>query len=84
MVHYWAKLLDEEQKMIAQATVEHKRSLPGELLPSITTLCGMLDIPTPLILNKHMQQFSLYRSATFLPADFVEKVLFSKMIVEIY
>lgn len=47
-------------------------------------ICAKLDIPVPMILVKHIKNFLLYNSTTFIPEDFVESFPYDKLIVEIY
>lgn len=39
-------------------------------------LCGALNIPTPVLLNKHVHDFNIFNLCDFKPDDFVEEVLF--------
>lgn len=50
----------------------------------MTEICAKLDIPVPMILVKHIKNFLLYNSTTFIPEDFVESFPYDKLIVEIY
>ena len=83
MVHFWAKLLTD-QKIMHSATVKRKRFLPSEITQTMQQLCYELDIPTPIILVKHMSAFEKYHLATFTPEDFVEQVSFEKMVIQVY
>ena len=48
----------------------------------IKSLCEGLDIPTPILLNKHLVDFNQFSMTLFKPVDFIEKVNFDKFIVE--
>ena len=48
----------------------------------IKSLCEGLDIPTPVLLNKHLLDFNKFSMTLFKQTDFIEKVNFDKFIVE--
>lgn len=50
----------------------------------IQEICAQLDVPTPIILTKHIKNFLIFDSTTFLPEDFVESFPYDKLLVEIY
>ena len=41
-----------------------------------------LDIPTPVVLDKHIIDFTVYKSTRFFKEDFVESVDFEKLVLE--
>ncbi len=62
--------------------------LPGRLdilqLPDyLTAICGELDIPRPMILNKHFRQLNKFNHVVFKPDCFIESVDFDRFTVEI-
>lgn len=48
----------------------------------IQKMCHELDIPTPIILKAHIQNYVDFNNTTFLPRDFVESIDFDKFILE--
>lgn len=48
----------------------------------IEKICHELDIPTPIILNTHINNFNEFNMVTFTVNDFVESVDFEKLIFE--
>lgn len=48
----------------------------------ISKMCHELDIPTPIILKNHINNYVDFNNCTFLPRDFVESIDFDKFIIE--
>ena len=48
----------------------------------IEKICHHLDIPTPLILKSHINNYIEFNSATFTSRDFIETIDFEKFIIE--
>lgn len=48
----------------------------------LRTLSEKLDIPTPVLLEKHVNEFNLFRMSVFKQDDFIQPVNFSKFIIE--
>lgn len=48
----------------------------------IEKMCHELDIPTPVILKSHINNYVDFNNTTFLPRDFVESIDFDKFIIE--
>ena len=84
MLHYWTKIINDEGKIVNSTTIETKKFVVGELHGLLSQACDQLDVPTPIILSKHINNLQNYNSATFLPADFIEKINFNKMVLELY
>ena len=80
MIKIWGKVVKDE-KIIKQfvVEVEPKKCTFFDMLKQ---LCEGLDIPTPVLLNKHVMDFNKFSMTLFKPADFVEKVYFDKFIIE--
>ena len=80
MINIWGKVFVDE-KITKHFTVSVQ---PKEctFFDMIKGLCEGLDIPTPVLLNKHIVDFNKFPMTLFKPVDFVEKVEFDKFIVE--
>lgn len=50
----------------------------------IEEICNILDEPTPIILNKHINHLNEFANTQFKQDDFVETIFFDKMVVEIF
>lgn len=80
MVKIWGKLLSNE-RIIKSTTIEvdEKSTSFFEMLKN---LAQKLNIPTPILLDKHVYDFNLFNVCTFKPDDFVESVVFDKFVLE--
>ncbi len=45
-------------------------------------ICHKMDIPTPVVLKYHLDNFTDFNNCRFLPSDFVESVSFDRLEVE--
>lgn len=48
----------------------------------IERICHELDIPTPVILQTHLDNFANFNLITFSSKDFIESVDFEKLVIE--
>jgi hypothetical protein len=83
MIRVWGTL-KREQKIISG----HVVTFPGEartqaLAEILRTLCYELDIPRPVVLGKHEREFTAFGRTRFHPPDFVERVGFDQLEMEI-
>lgn len=80
MIKIWGKVVVDE-KIVKHSTVcvEPKECTFFDM---IKQLCEKLDIPTPVLLNKHLLDFNKFSMTLFKPADFIEKVNFDRFIIE--
>lgn len=80
MINIWGKIFVNE-KIVKHFTVSVQ---PKEctFFDMIKSLCEGLDIPTPVLLNKHINDFNKFSMTLFKPVDFIEAVNFDKFIVE--
>ena len=80
MINIWGKIFTDE-KIVKHFTVSVQ---PSEctFFDMIKSLCEGLDIPTPVLLNKHINDFNKFSMTLFKPVDFIENVNFDKFIVE--
>ena len=80
MINIWGKIFKDE-KIVKHFTVSVQ---PSEctFFDMIKSLCEGLDIPTPVLLNKHINDFNKFSMTLFKPVDFIESVNFDKFIIE--
>ncbi len=80
MIKVWGKIIEEE-KIVKHFVVQVE---PKEctFFDMIKQLCEGLDIPTPVLLKKHLLDFNKFSMTLFKPVDFIEKVNFDRFIVE--
>ena len=48
----------------------------------IEKICHEIDIPTPIVLKSHINNYVDFNGSTFLPRDFAESIDFDKFIIE--
>ena len=76
----WAKLVTENKTLKAtEITVDYDYHIFEEYVREIAY---KLDIPTPVVLDKHIIDFTVYKSTRFFVEDFVESVNFEKLVLE--
>lgn len=80
MINIWGKVFIEE-KIVKHSivSVEPKECTFFDMLKQ---LCEKLDIPTPVLLNKHLADFNQFSMTLFKPNDFIESVNFDRFIIE--
>ncbi len=49
----------------------------------ISQICEKLDIPTPIILIKHIKNFLIFNSTFFTPDEFVESYFYEKFEIQL-
>lgn len=80
MVRIWGKVYKGE-KLIKHNSIDVDEHV-CTFFDMLRGLCEKLDIPTPLLLEKHVRDFNEFNMCLFKVDDFVEKVHFSKFILE--
>ncbi|MCL2540026.1 MAG: hypothetical protein FWE53_01145 [Firmicutes bacterium] len=78
----WARLITEEQIVKSATTECEPFNYVHEFHACLSKLCLELDVPTPVLLTKHIQHFVQFTNCNFLPGDFVENVEFDKLVLE--
>lgn len=80
MIKIWGKILSGDK------IIKHTTILVDETNTSffnmLKDLCQALNIPTPVLLDKHVYDFNLFNQCSFRPDDFVESVVFDKFTLE--
>ena len=80
MINIWGKIINDD-KVVKHyvVTVEPKECTFFDMIKG---LCEGLDIPTPVLLNKHLADFNKFSMTVFKPVDFIENVNFDRFIIE--
>lgn len=78
MPRLWGKII-EKHRIAKQETVT---CTPDSIGEALTEICRDFDIPCPLWLNKHQNEFENFRHTSFLPEHFMEEVSFQKLEIE--
>jgi len=53
-------------------------------LSAIQSLCNELDLEMPIILSKHKNDMEFFSLVSFFPSDFIDKVEFQRLDIEIF
>ena len=80
MVKIWGKVYKNE-KIIKHSTIEVNES-ECTCFDMLRQLSEKLDIPTPVLLEKHVVDFNMFNFSIFKPDDFIQPVNFTKYIIE--
>ena len=80
MIKIWGKI-NKHEKIIKSKTivVDEKTTSFFDMLKD---LCQALNIPTPVLLDKHVYDFNLFHVCVFKPDDFIEEVIFDNLTLE--
>lgn len=80
MIRIWAKLVVNSKTIKStEMSVNYDYHNFEEYVREIAE---KLDIPTPVILDKHIIDFTVYHRTRFFKEDFVESINFDKLILE--
>lgn len=80
MVTVWGKIFKGE-KLIKDTTIQVDEKTTT-FFDMLRTMSEKLDIPTPVLLEKHVVDFNMFNFSTFKPDDFIQPVNFSKFIIQ--
>ncbi len=76
----WGKLLVDD-KVIKSVTIEvNPKNI--SFFEMLQNLSHELNVPTPVLLDKHVYDFNMFHLCVFKPDDFIEKVNFSRFVLE--
>lgn len=80
MIKIWGKILTDD-KVMKSVTIEvdTKKSTFFDMLKTMTS---KLNIPTPVLLEKHVNDFNVFNICFFKPDDFIEIVHFDKLVLQ--
>lgn len=80
MIKIWGKITISD-KVIRNATIKIDAK-KTTFFAMLQTLCQALNIPTPILLNKHVNDFNVFNYCAFKADDFVESIDFDRFILE--
>ena len=78
MARLWARII-VKHRTAQQAT---EPCTPDGVEDALTELCRQFDIPCPIWLSKHENEFESFRHTAFLPEHFMEEVPFQRLEIE--
>lgn len=83
-MHYiWAKVLIDK-KIRKDTTINVENFSYDNLYEYLKEICYNLKIETPLLLQKHHNQFEEYNMTKFSKDDFIDYIDFDNLIIEYY
>ncbi|MBQ9118140.1 MAG: hypothetical protein IJY11_02945 [Clostridia bacterium] len=78
----WAKLLTDG-KIKKQMVYEKDEKLTySHFFDYLTDICGVLDIPTPVLLKTHIFNYAKFNHVKFTAKDFVEHFSYDQLFLE--
>lgn len=80
MFRIWAKIIINE-KLVKDTMLEISSYDFHKFNSYMQEIAYRLDIPTPVIINRHIINFTVYNNTTFLSDDFVESINFDKLVI---
>lgn len=82
MFSIWAKTQSDEKIKKNELINFDDKFIKSNFFDYVSKICNDLDIPTPVILKKHINHFSSFNIAVFSKDDFIEYIDFDKLILE--
>lgn len=82
MVKIWVRLVREEKIVKSWIYSADGPWAPERFYGFVHDICSEMDLPTPLVLNKHISHFQEFNNAKFLPGDFVESFPYDFLVLE--
>lgn len=81
MIKIWAKIIDNE-KIVKSFELKVNNYDYHKFDQYIRKIAEKLDIPTPIVLDQHIIDFTVYHSTKFVKSDFVESIDFDKLALQ--
>lgn len=72
-------------RIISNHRIERQETCPvvwGGEKPALTEMCRALDLPCPIWLNKHENEYANFRRTAFTQEHFIEEISFDRMEIE--
>ena len=81
MVKIWGKIIKSER--IIKSHVLEIDETNTSFFDMLKTMCEHLNVPTPVLLDKHVYDFNVFNMSTFKPDDFIESVKFNRLTLQL-
>lgn len=81
MVKIWGKVIKNER--ILKNYVLEVDEANTSFFDMLKNMCEKLNIPTPVLLDKHVYDFNVFNMSTFKPDDFIESVKFNRFTLQL-
>ena len=82
MIKIWARVYQDDKTIDSCVYQSDEKYDPSELYNYMREICYQLDLPTPLVLGKHIRSLGEFITVKFKRDEFVEKVGFDFLLVE--
>lgn len=83
MKKIWCKII-KNHKIIQDYTLSLEEFSIDNLYDYLKDICYNLKIETPIILPKHINQFTEYNMTRFTSTDFIDFIEFDSLMIEFY
>jgi len=84
MFKIYAKLITNN-KVVGDYVYELKKEFSiSDFFEYLQEICSNFDIPTPILLTKHIKNFLIFDNTIFSQEDFVESFPYDKLMIEIF
>jgi hypothetical protein len=84
MIDLFAKtLIDGKVKKTYKYVINEEFEI-GHFEGYIKDICEHFDSPSPIVLAKHIRDYILFNTTTFVKDDFIENIKFDKLVIETY
>ena len=80
MIKIWGKVISNE-KIVKSKTIKVDTETTT-FFDMLAQLCHSLNIPTPVLLDKHDYEFNLFNLCTFKSDDFIEDIMFDSFVIQ--
>ena len=81
MVKIWGKVIKNER--IIKSHVLEIDEANTSFFDMLKNLCEKLNIPTPVLLDKHVYDFNVFNISTFKADDFIESINFNRLTLQL-
>ena len=82
MIRIWARTTVENKIILSYIYESIDHFSVDSFRLHIEKICHELDLPTPIVLKTHINNYDEFGTVTFYKNDFVESVEFEKFILE--
>lgn len=82
MIRIWARTMKDNKISRSYIYESIDNFSEDKFFMHIEKMCHEIDIPTPMVLKNHINNYVEFNNALFLPRDFIESIDFDSFIIE--
>lgn len=82
MIRIWARTMKDNKITRSYIYESIDNFSEDKFFMHIEKMCHEIDIPTPMLLKNHINNYVEFNNALFMPRDFVESIDFDSFIIE--